>query len=245
MIFGSPEGSETATIKDPSGGANLIRVGEDVSVDVVESDFIDIGKVVEIGTREMESVELVEDSAVTPDFLPVPEITNPVPEVSIPVPEVTVPVPETEVKKLSEAEIIIEKDRKYDINRYKFFDSKRKPANTGSSSSSASSGNIQSAAPTLAEFACSDESSLGYESVLHGIDSIRLSETFGDLSTQGGYQKALKATNVAQKPIHLHGSLPCTPWCRWSFLNVWKLGADFHRRLQSDRAKSIIMLGHF
>ena len=153
MIFGSPEGSETATIKDPSEGANLIRVGEDVLVDVVESDFIDIGKVVEIGTREMESVELVEDSAVTPDSLPVPEVTNPVPEVTIPVPEVTVPDPEIEVKKLSEAEIRIEKDRKYDINRYKFFDSKRKPAKTGSSSSSSSSGNIQSAAPTMAEFA--------------------------------------------------------------------------------------------
>ena len=27
--------------------------------------------------------------------------------------------------------------------------------------------------------------------------------------------------------------------------DVWKLGAEFHRKLQSDRAKSIIMLGHF
>ena len=44
MIFGSPEGSKS--IKDPSEGARIERVGEAEIVDVVESDFMEIGKVI-------------------------------------------------------------------------------------------------------------------------------------------------------------------------------------------------------
>ena len=59
---------------------------------------------------------------------------------------------------------------KYDINRDKFFDSKRKlkqsSVSGGSSSSSSSTGTVpvsveKPAVPTMVEFACSDESQLG------------------------------------------------------------------------------------
>ena len=65
-----------------------------------------------------------------------------------------------------------EKDMTYDINRYKFFDSKRKlkqssvSGGSSSSSSSSSTGTVpvpveKPAVPTIVEFACSDESELG------------------------------------------------------------------------------------
>ena len=101
------------------------------------------------------------------------------------------------------------------------------------------------AVPTMVEFACSNESELGKMALLKGVDSLRLSESFADLSSQPGYQRALKSISSADLPIHLHGSLPCTPWSRWQSFNTFKLGADFHRQLELDRAKSIVMLGHF
>ena len=59
MIFGSPEGSKS--IKDPSEGARIERVWEQEIIDVVESDFMELGKIVDLtGNREMESREPVE-----------------------------------------------------------------------------------------------------------------------------------------------------------------------------------------
>ena len=58
MIFGSPEGRKS--IKDPSEGARIERVGEHEIVDVVESDFMEIGKVIYINDREMGSREPIE-----------------------------------------------------------------------------------------------------------------------------------------------------------------------------------------
>ena len=58
-----------------------------------------------------------------------------------------------------------EKDMKCDVNRYKFFDSKRKlKASSSSGGSSSSTGTVpveKPAAPTMVEFACSDESQIG------------------------------------------------------------------------------------
>ena len=70
MIFGSPEGSKS--IKDPSEGAHIKRVGEAEIVDVVESDFMEIGKVINISDREMEERDPVEDP--TPSVIPQIEI---------------------------------------------------------------------------------------------------------------------------------------------------------------------------
>ncbi len=72
-----------------------------------------------------------------------------------------------------------------------------------------------------------------------------MSKSFADLSTQSGYLRALKSIKLADLPIHLHGSLPCTPWSRWQSLNTFKLDASFHRQLELDRANSIKMLGRF
>ena len=101
------------------------------------------------------------------------------------------------------------------------------------------------AVPTMVEFACGDESEIGRIAKLKGVDSIRLSKSFADLSTQPGYQRALKSVSKANLPVHLHGSLPCTPWNRWQNFNIYKCGVEFSKQLAIDRGSSIKMLDRF
>ena len=91
------------------------------------------------------------------------------------------------------------------------------------------------AGPIRAEFACSPNSSLGQVANDNYIDSSRLTQDYADLTTDTGYKKARKAVEGASKPIHLHGSLPCTPWSRRQSFNLKVLGQAFHDKLQRDR----------
>ena len=104
---------------------------------------------------------------------------------------------------------------------------------------------LSTALPTMIEFACHPDSMLGNVAMENNIDSIRLSQEFSDLSTLGGYNAARVAIDSAVKPIHLHGSLPCTPWTGWQSFNIVKCGEAFHKRLQIDRQNSIVMLDYF
>ena len=71
-----------------------------------------------------------------------------------------------------------------------------------------------------------------------------LSLDVADLTTDKGlaYARAI----VRDFPgCSLHGSLPCTPWTLWNFMNVAKHGESFKQKLDKSRNKSIIMLSHF
>ena len=162
MIFGSPEGSKV--IKDPSEGARIERVGEQEIVDIVESDFMEIGKIMDIsGNREMESRESVEAPpiSVSPDPIVVLDGREPmVPPIAIPIDSIAVDIPKPKSRN--------EKDQQFDINRYKFFDSKRKLKSSavGGNCSSSNAGAVpvpveKPAVPTMIEFARRDESELG------------------------------------------------------------------------------------
>ena len=94
------------------------------------------------------------------------------------------------------------------------------------------------------EFACSPTSALGVVGSAGGFSVHRLSLDVADLTTDKGlkYAKAI----VSDFPgCSLHGSLPCTPWTLWNFMNVAKYGESFKQKLDKSRNKSIIMLSHF
>ena len=104
---------------------------------------------------------------------------------------------------------------------------------------------IQTALPTMVEFACHPESNIGKIAMENGIDSIRLSKENTDLLTKVGFVRATELVDMASPPVHLHGSLPCTPWSRWQNFNIYKCGVEFSKQLAIDRGNSIIMLDHF
>jgi len=101
------------------------------------------------------------------------------------------------------------------------------------------------AIPSIVEFACSPQSELGNEALLKGISSLRLTEQFADLSELDGLNKAKHHVARMPKPVHLHGSLPCTPWTQWAYMNLSRLGREFQERLMCERSKSRQMLVNF
>ena len=43
----------------------------------------------------------------------------------------------------------------------------------------------------------------------------------------------------------MRGSLPCTPWSTWNYINSKKLGHKFRMKLLAPRTKSLLMLKYF
>jgi len=107
--------------------------------------------------------------------------------------------------------------------RYEFFqqmENKRKALKGGSP-----------IVPSVIEFACSDSSAIGEIAKQNKISSLRLSESYGDLTSEETLLRAIAAVRRLSKPIHLHGSLPCTPWTQWQNMNLAKLDDSFATKL--------------
>ena len=77
-----------------------------------------------------------------------------------------------------------------------------------------------------------------------GIDIRRLSLDVCDLTTKTGRTYALGL--VRSNPgASTHGSLPCTPWSTWNYINSKKLGHKFRMKLLASRTKSLLVLQNF
>ena len=135
------------------------------------------------------------------------------------------------------------KDIKFDQARYNFFDKMK--AKKLAAKIAKDNAIVKPALPTMVEFACHPESNVGKAAVEQQIDSIRLSKENTDLLTKVGFVKAMDLVDRAVPPVHLHGSLPCTPWSRWQSFNIHKCGVEFSKQLAIDRTNSIQMLDHF
>ena len=70
---------------------------------------------------------------------------------------------------------------------------------------------------------------------------------FGDLRTTEGLQKAITVAKARSQicSLHLHGSLPCTPWAGWQRYNQSKMGKLKLEKLAADRADSELLLANF
>lgn len=104
---------------------------------------------------------------------------------------------------------------------------------------------LAKAIPSIVEFACSDNSKISQYAMKNNIHAIRLTRETTDLTTSQGLSKAMRMVQVAPKPIHLHGSLPCTPWSRWNVFNMSKLGYEFRQKIEKERTVSLVMLMNF
>ena len=101
----------------------------------------------------------------------------------------------------------------------------------------------------LFESACSDSSSLGVECQKQSVSVVRLTLSNGDLSTPQGIERAMTLAKEhcasIGTQVHLHGSLPCTAWCRWHSMNLFRWGAKFRKKLLEKRQNSLKMLNNF
>ena len=101
-------------------------------------------------------------------------------------------------------------------------------ASEPSSSSSGSAAAAVKPSRCLLEFCCSENSELGAQAPSLGWDFERYHLSFGDLRTSDGLEKALAVAKAKSLicALHLHGSLPCTPWAGWQRRHIHHMGNE-------------------
>ena len=98
------------------------------------------------------------------------------------------------------------------------------------------------------EVCCASDSQLRRVAKSFDIEYLGLSLDFVDLSDPDAFaQVEAWAVEKAEAGvvIHLLGSLPCTPWVTWQYLNLAKQGEEFTACLESARKESLLLVGHF
>ena len=76
------------------------------------------------------------------------------------------------------------------------------------------------------------------------IQVIRLHKEFSDLMCPAIISQLIQFAEL-HPGMSLWGSIPCTPWTTWQFLNIHKHGDSYLKRLETSREESMIMLNHF
>jgi hypothetical protein len=76
---------------------------------------------------------------------------------------------------------------------------------------------------TLIEYACKENSEIAKSCIRQNVKGVHLTLQVGDLCSESGHANAM--SRVRDNPgCHVHGSLPCTPWCRYRSININKCG---------------------
>ena len=89
----------------------------------------------------------------------------------------------------------------------------------------------------LIEFCAYEKSNLGKAAESYDdVTVIRVTDKHNALSSTALFQLGRV---VEEFPgVSLHGSLPCTPWCMWTLMNLHTLGQKFKRKLHKERSES-------
>ena len=95
----------------------------------------------------------------------------------------------------------------------------------------------------LIEFCCDASSEVGKECERLGIDVLRVDKDLNALDAETGVT-CLKFIEH-HTHVHIHGSLPCTPWSQLQYLNVYLHGETFARKLEAARRLSLQLVLRF
>ena len=96
----------------------------------------------------------------------------------------------------------------------------------------------------IIEFCCDKESNMGKVGDELGLTVCRLFKEAFDLTKPAIINQVIGY--VKDHPgISLWGSLPCTVWCSWQHMNVYKLGDPYRKKLMARRAASMRLFANF
>ena len=102
----------------------------------------------------------------------------------------------------------------------------------------------RTANPTLFEFCCDENSTLGQINEERGINHFRLTTKNSDMSSQWENDSLLKV--MEQFPgCDLWGSIPCGPWSQWQNVNLHQYGKPFAKKLKKMRKHSRKILANY
>ena len=89
----------------------------------------------------------------------------------------------------------------------------------------------------LVEAWCAEDSELGKVGEKRGRRVIRYTAA-DDLSDPGTIRNALNDIRT-RRAVHLHGSIPCTPWTSWQRINLCQAAPETRDRIMAERAASL------
>ena len=98
------------------------------------------------------------------------------------------------------------------------------------------------------EGCCGPKSVLSARAQEEGLVSIRMTSETHFLSSKEGDRKAQEDIEdlISQgHKVHLWGSVPCRPWCRWHSINWRRIGPKYRAKILQDRVKSIEIVKSF
>ena len=98
-------------------------------------------------------------------------------------------------------------------------------------------------AGTFIEFACDPHSKLADAVAACGVEVIRVDRTEYDILDHESMRKL--DGKMIENPGDMWGSLPCTPWTTWQFVNLAKLGNEFREKLGAEREISRRMVEEY
>ena len=94
---------------------------------------------------------------------------------------------------------------------------------------------------TVIEFCCDESSNMGQVSQTIGLKHVRLTKSVGNMSDPHQVSQLLDELESGD----LWGSLPCTYWSRWQFVNSSRLRPRFRAKLAAKRQESRQLLQTF
>ena len=95
----------------------------------------------------------------------------------------------------------------------------------------------------IIEFCCDEESEIGKVGRSANIDVLRITKSL-DCMNQSTMHACMEFVKNHDR-VHMHGSLPCTPWSTIQFLNIHLHGLSFRQKLHRARLLSLRQVAIF
>ena len=98
------------------------------------------------------------------------------------------------------------------------------------------------------EYACDEASQLRKFAERKGWEYLRLTRGTYDLRTRTARDQVLAIVKQKQKEgflVIIFGAIPCTPWTRWTDMNLHQYGEPYRKKLIQQRVENLLMVRHF
>lgn len=98
------------------------------------------------------------------------------------------------------------------------------------------------------EYACDEASQLSKFAERKGWEYLRLTRNTYDLRTKSARNEVMDIIRKKQRAgflVILFGAIPCTPWTRWTDMNLHQYGEEYRKKLVQQRVENLLMVKHF
>ena len=98
------------------------------------------------------------------------------------------------------------------------------------------------------EYACDEASQLSKFAERKGWEYLRLTRNTYDLRTRTARDQVMAMVKQKRREgllVIIFGAIPCTPWTRWTDMNLHQYGEPYRKKLVQQRVENLLMVRHF